>query len=616
MATFIITLFIAILGFTFIIFIHELGHFLAARRVGIHVEVFSIGIGWRVAKLYTDSKGTDYILSLLPLGGYVKMKGQEDVPTAKKETNDTDSFTNKKPIERLFVVLAGVFMNFLSAFPLIFIAYFLGVPFFTNQVGSINSEFPISSTNLKTGESIVAINDNPVASYEDIITATVFTGTKEIIHLTVSDKQGVRRRVSTLAKQEEDIPFPQLGIRPYPSATIRGLQSDSPYYNSGLRNGMKIVGLEFNGIEYTTTPSIARIIENNPGENFNVSLLSSAGKKLRLQGLQVPLEEIAQPGFLLESKISVANKSAAYSAGIRNGDTITAINQSPILGYDNLLTAMERYRVDFFEKNVSGNIASQVSAESPGNSPLTLSVLRNNKTLDFMLTPLYSEASEAFFLGVFPQQGRQGGNKISFISQEMKQQIPGLRKNDILLRYETSAAGLKQVEVLRNNSSIGFSYADDSFPQKIVGLPLPMSSGEKIIRYPFGTALVKTLPLFFREIKETFLFVYKLLVGNVPIEAVGGPIAVVDAFQTFSKIKTPSYFLLLFAKISLSIAILNLLPIPVLDGGHAVFISYELLSRKPAPAALIRTLNLLGFVALIFLMIFVNYNDIARIINR
>ena len=77
------TFLLTLLGFTFIIFIHELGHFIVARWAKVRVDVFSIGIGPRLLTLFQDKKGTKYILSLLPFGGYVKLHGQEDMPGKK-----------------------------------------------------------------------------------------------------------------------------------------------------------------------------------------------------------------------------------------------------------------------------------------------------------------------------------------------------------------------------------------------------------------------------------------------------------------------------------------------------------------------------------------------------
>ena len=104
---------ISLLVLSLLIFLHELGHFSAARFLGVKVEVFSIGFG---TKLLSKKIGdTVWSISAIPLGGYVKMKGQDDSDPTKKSF-DSDSYTAKKPWERIIILLAGPMANFLTAF--------------------------------------------------------------------------------------------------------------------------------------------------------------------------------------------------------------------------------------------------------------------------------------------------------------------------------------------------------------------------------------------------------------------------------------------------------------------------------------------------------------------
>jgi len=116
---------VALLVLSFLIFFHELGHFTAARLFGVRVDVFSIGFGKR---LWIKKIGqTEWSLSAIPLGGYVKMKGQDDTdPTLK--SSDPDSYNAKKPWQRIVILLAGPFANFLMAFLLYLAIAYMGVP--------------------------------------------------------------------------------------------------------------------------------------------------------------------------------------------------------------------------------------------------------------------------------------------------------------------------------------------------------------------------------------------------------------------------------------------------------------------------------------------------------
>jgi regulator of sigma E protease len=156
---------VSLLVLSFLIFFHELGHFIAARRMGVQVDVFSIGFG---KKLYSKMIGkTEWSISAIPLGGYVKMKGQDDSdPT--QVSYDDDSYNTKKPWQRIIILLAGPFANFLLAFLLYFAIATIGVPKLLPTVGAVGENTPALQAGLQKGDRILAINLKPVRYWEDI----------------------------------------------------------------------------------------------------------------------------------------------------------------------------------------------------------------------------------------------------------------------------------------------------------------------------------------------------------------------------------------------------------------------------------------------------------------
>jgi len=156
---------ISLLVFSFLIFFHELGHFLAARLFGVHVEVFSIGFGKRIlTKKFGD---TEWSLSAIPLGGYVRMKGQDDSDPSKK-SYDEDSYNSKTPLQRIIISLAGPFANFLLAFLLYLMVAFLGIQTPLANVGEVIKDSPAQHAGLKKGDTIVNIDGNPIKYWQDI----------------------------------------------------------------------------------------------------------------------------------------------------------------------------------------------------------------------------------------------------------------------------------------------------------------------------------------------------------------------------------------------------------------------------------------------------------------
>lgn len=156
---------VAILVLSVLIFFHELGHFTAARFFGVQVDVFSIGFG---KKLYSKMIGkTEWSISAVPLGGYVKMKGQDDSdPT--KISYDEDSYNAKKPWQRIVILLAGPFANFLLAFILYFAIANLGVPKLLPYVGTIGEDTPAFHAKLQKSDKIMQINGTNITYWEEI----------------------------------------------------------------------------------------------------------------------------------------------------------------------------------------------------------------------------------------------------------------------------------------------------------------------------------------------------------------------------------------------------------------------------------------------------------------
>ena len=159
--------FISLLVFSFLIFFHELGHFTAARFFGVKVEVFSIGFGKRIlTKKWGD---TQWSLSLIPLGGYIRMKGQDDSdPT--KISYDDDSYYVRRPWEKIVISLAGPLANFVLAFLLYLVIASIGVPKLLSTVGDINKSNPAYEAGMRAGDNISRINTMPIRYWEDITT--------------------------------------------------------------------------------------------------------------------------------------------------------------------------------------------------------------------------------------------------------------------------------------------------------------------------------------------------------------------------------------------------------------------------------------------------------------
>lgn len=158
-------LIIAILVLSFLIFFHELGHFLVARLFGVKVEVFSIGFGKKI--LTKTINGTQYAISAIPLGGYVKMKGQDDLNPLLQNSDD-DSFNSKSAWKRICILFAGSGANLLLAFLLYVIIGIFGFATLLPVVGEVMPDSPAKTIGLQEDDKIIKIDSKNIRIWRDI----------------------------------------------------------------------------------------------------------------------------------------------------------------------------------------------------------------------------------------------------------------------------------------------------------------------------------------------------------------------------------------------------------------------------------------------------------------
>jgi regulator of sigma E protease len=189
-----------ILIFSVLILVHEWGHFFFARKAGIKVEEFGIGLPPRAKKLFKDKKGTIYSLNWIPFGGYVRLYGEDSSdPKVLKAKN---SFASKSILRRTSVIVAGVVMNFVLAWVLITIGFMVGMkPFLVTDndlmraqaeglidvrqvlyIHEVSEDSPLASTGIQAGDLVVEVNSEPVPMAEDLPT---ILGAGEMVNLSV-----------------------------------------------------------------------------------------------------------------------------------------------------------------------------------------------------------------------------------------------------------------------------------------------------------------------------------------------------------------------------------------------------------------------------------------------
>ena len=200
---FIITLLILIIILGIIVFIHELGHFLAAKKMGVYVHEFAIGMGPKIFSFKRKNDETRYSIRLLPLGGFTALASDNESGEGLKKNQILE---NKTAFQRFLVLIMGIIFNMLLAIVLLFInGLIYGSPKTDPYVGEIVEDSPASKTDLSTGDLILKVNGKSVKSWDDVLLETRFGEKKETYTFLIErDNKQCEINISPEYKTDED----------------------------------------------------------------------------------------------------------------------------------------------------------------------------------------------------------------------------------------------------------------------------------------------------------------------------------------------------------------------------------------------------------------------------
>ena len=540
-------------GFTFIvpfvvllgllIFVHELGHFSVAKWCGVRVEVFSLGFGKKIFKFKRGD--TTYAISLIPLGGYVKMFGDE-MGAAISEEDQKHSFLHKPVLQRIAIVLAGPMMNFFFAIFVFFVVAMIGEEARSPVIGDVTQGTAAFETGLRSGDEILSVAGEKVKTWDEfqhqlnlrlgqaIDLVVQRYGTPAPIHFQVAPESKPNPNLLSLDESSGEIE----GLSNNSMASVVGVRTKTPAEQMGLRTGDRIAKIDGHEIKYFR--EIEPILVPLQGQNVKIeverwpSLESKDSETLKME-VKLPAFAQLESLGIERSELYLAKiieKSPAEKAGLRAGDRILAVDNSTPHTWENVLERVKSFK---------------------GEGDLTFTILRQNEQRKFNLKPEMTS-----------QMTAQGGEEKRF--------------------------------------TVGI------VPWVAMGVP----ALKKVQADSIGAAFHRGITRTWDVTVMTVVSFLRLAQNKISPKSIGGVLSIGQAASETFKIGIAP-FLTMMAIISVNLFILNLLPIPVLDGGHLLFYSIEALRGAPVSMRKMEIAQQVGLVLLMSLMVFALFNDFSRI---
>jgi regulator of sigma E protease len=267
-----VTLLYALFLLGILIFVHELGHFLFAKLLGVKVMKFSLGFGPKVVgKTFGE---TEYCISAFPLGGYVKMLGEEPGEEL-TQTEKERAFSSQPAWKRFSIVLFGPVFNLLFAAFVFVVIFMAGVPVLYPDVGKILKQSPAESAGLMTGDRIIEINGHAIRSWDEV-ESDVEESKGAPLHLEVSrDGKVIGVEVTPERKSVENIfgekrKVWEIGISHLLYPVVGEVITGTPARKAGLRKGDRILAI--GDSEVKTWQDMTELIHNSPGKTLRFTV--------------------------------------------------------------------------------------------------------------------------------------------------------------------------------------------------------------------------------------------------------------------------------------------------------------------------------------------------------
>jgi regulator of sigma E protease len=750
-----------ILGFGVLIFVHELGHFITAKWAGIRAEVFAVGMGpvaiaWRKgigfrfgstardyekrvrqfldkqsphrlitnpaveqsselpqAEMYRigDQLGlgeTEYSLRWLPIGGFVKMLGQEDA-NPNYVSNDPRSYTRCPVGKRMIVVSAGVIMNILLAIVLFIIAFMYGVKLQAPVIGDVSPMLAAGRTlpenadragvtlpGLQPGDVVLAIDGKPAKTFADLQIASAMSKPGVPVHLRIK-RHGVAEPLEFDLLPEKD-PYSGLlsiGVGPGKSTTLwdkdeqnilSEVLTETGLSVAGVKPGMQMV--RANGREVQTYEQFQQIVERSEGIAVMTEWAWPRGSRRMTDEEAAALVRSAEPRPSLTRQAPLEVQPAYEIMRYARPMPSTVPNfESGLLG----LVALPQVRKVLSEVNAQvlkpGDVILRVGdIDGPRAADLHLEVAKH-KAGEIELVVL-RDGQRVSVTAKVDRKGKMnvmhspawGVPLVARTMDEIAAPFPAASAGAVsdagntsanragLIAQATAAADLRLLPLthitaiggqpVQNWADIRRELQDQTADALAAGsgaviaittiLPTPGHDEESlelhlkasdvaalhqltwqtalssIVFDPLQTTLTaggnpfKAIAMGFDETRKlvmmTYLTIDRLIRGSVGVEQLRGPVGIVHMGTKIAD-QGMLYMLFFLGMISVNLAVINFLPMPIVDGGLFLFLIYEKFKGRPPSLAFQNAATIIGLCIIGALFVVTFYNDVLRLIG-
>lgn len=634
-------LILAAFGLGLLIFIHELGHYWMARREGMIVEAFSIGFGKPFYSWTRD--GVKWQLCYLPFGGFVRIAGMEK-KGALEPHEIPDGFYGKKPWSRIKVALAGPLINILFAFLAFCALWVLGgrsksFSDYTHLVGSVDHTSSAYTAGIRPGDAIQQINDKPFRNFQDFLYAAILEDTPPVIQgyeidylkqmrepfiyqFDFPNKAPFRDRLQSLVYT-----FRPASYLIYNERASIALDNNSPMLGSGIENGDRLLWVDGEimfsqdqlvqtinepkallTVQRGNTTFLARVprvtiadLRLNRDERSELEDWQHAAQiRGKIQDLffipyNLTNDCVVENAYsylnaeTIEQKPSPSKRSA-LEMPLQSGDQIIAVDGMRVNSAYEMIELLQQRHIQIIVKKENSNaLVSWKEADKAFVADIRWDDLDRMVESIGTSSPIETLGNLQLLKPVVPKPLTQLSipsekrAELEEIAEEQRKEVQKIKDP------EQQARAMQILEQQHNKLRLGIAMMN----RQVQYNPSPFV-------------------LFGDVFRETWKTLVALFTGTITPKHMSGPVGIVQVMH-YSWGQGFKEALFWLGMISMNLGILNLLPIPVLDGGHICFSLWEWITGKPIKSKTMERLILPFVILLIALFIYLTYNDLSRL---